>query len=482
MQVGDAQRGKAERPAQVSHVLQVDGDRRARSGGGRAAPTGDWFIVEQLRALGIGRGSYQPSARGGRAGTASFPAVLSVVHPVLEPWAIETAALLYAGDDAVLSHESAAAVWGLDHLARLRGHHDDRSQGTSTATAAASTRSRRLDIRDIRIHAGLPGDRPGPDAHRLRRHRAPRRPDCSTRPGCCTLINEMPTCTAAIERVPGATGSGAAARAPGGRAGLAGFTRSEAERRLKRLLRRGRGPAAARGQRAASAAMRSTPTGPSTRWCVEVDGFASTATGRRSSTTAPSDQMLVAAGLSSCIRITWRQLDADADRWSPPRLARTGPAQTGRPERPARHPTVAAGMLRSAMRYWDAVFCLPRRDGDRGGADAARGAPGPAHGRGRSRASGGWRTRRRRCWAGWRSWPGCWWPRRSGCRRRSSCRTSPHGRPGSGGTVDTVGGDRRRVPDHARRRDRRRARPAPPVKLARPDRRGRDRGARAGRW
>ena len=42
---------------------------------------------------------------------------MSVVHPLMEPLAAETAALLYAGDDTALSNETSAALLGALRLA-----------------------------------------------------------------------------------------------------------------------------------------------------------------------------------------------------------------------------------------------------------------------------------------------------------------------------------------------------------------------------
>jgi hypothetical protein len=98
-------------PARVFHALQVDGvgDR------GVAAVAGAQRGLvhrRQLQELGITRGSYNRRVASG-ALRPVLPGVLAVVDPLLEPWAAETAALLYAGENALVSHDSAAALWGL---------------------------------------------------------------------------------------------------------------------------------------------------------------------------------------------------------------------------------------------------------------------------------------------------------------------------------------------------------------------------------
>ena len=98
-------------PARVFHVLQVGG----RGERGLAAIAGAQRGLvhrRQLQELGITRGSYNHRLASGAVHHV-LPGVLAVVDPLFEPWAAETAALLYAGADTVISHDSAAAIWGL---------------------------------------------------------------------------------------------------------------------------------------------------------------------------------------------------------------------------------------------------------------------------------------------------------------------------------------------------------------------------------
>jgi hypothetical protein len=110
--------------------------------------------LSQLRELGVGR-----SAMRHRIATGSLhvvlPSVLAVGTAVLQSLGAETAALLYAGEDVVLSHDSAAALWGLTappsfvaitvidrNIKGQPGLHVHRVNG--------------LDIRDVRLHHGFP--------------------------------------------------------------------------------------------------------------------------------------------------------------------------------------------------------------------------------------------------------------------------------------------------------------------------------------
>jgi very-short-patch-repair endonuclease len=215
--------------AQVCHVLQV------RGGGERglaevAGAQRALVLLSQLRALGIGRGSYEHRVRVGALHRV-FPSVLSVVYPLREPWAAETAALLHAGDDALLSHETAAAVWGLAATPSfvaitVIGRHVRSRPGLQV------NRVKTLDIRDVRLHQGFPVTSP---ARTLI--------DCGCNPNVDRLLNEaralkLVTNTeiqAALSRCPGRKGTGPLRRLLEAER-EAGFTRSKAERILKRLI------------------------------------------------------------------------------------------------------------------------------------------------------------------------------------------------------------------------------------------------------
>ncbi|MGH2907688.1 MAG: type IV toxin-antitoxin system AbiEi family antitoxin domain-containing protein, partial [Solirubrobacteraceae bacterium] len=66
----------------------------------------------QLGALGFGRGAVARRVRSGRL-DAVFPSVFAVAGRPLDELARCYAALLHVGDDGVLSHGAAAAIWGL---------------------------------------------------------------------------------------------------------------------------------------------------------------------------------------------------------------------------------------------------------------------------------------------------------------------------------------------------------------------------------
>jgi very-short-patch-repair endonuclease len=217
-------------PAQVFHVLQVKGTGERGLAEIAGAQRG-LVHRRQLGELGITRGSFNHRIAAGSLHHV-LPSVLSVVHPLLEPLAAETAAVLYAGEDTVLSHESAAAVWGLAATPSfvtitVIGRHVRGRPGLRVHRVSA------LDIRDVRMRQGFPVTAP---ARTLL--------DCAATPALDRVLNEAralklvtdPELEAAMDRSPGRRGVAAlrkllaAEKEPG-------FTRSEAERALKRLVR-----------------------------------------------------------------------------------------------------------------------------------------------------------------------------------------------------------------------------------------------------
>jgi very-short-patch-repair endonuclease len=230
--------------------------------------------------------------------------VLAVGHGALEPLAAETAALLYAGDDTVLSHGTAAALWGLTAAPPLvaitvirrhiRPHEQLRVHRVQT-----------LDARDVRIHQGFPVTAPartiidltgssGADAgHRALNEARVRK-----------LVSDQEL-EAAIARCPGRKGTALVRRLLTTEHGR-GFTRHEAERRLRALVADAQLPPPELNRRLLGYEV--DALWRSARIVVEVDGFA--AHGQRTAFERDrrKDQVLAAAGYQ-VIRVTWRQIE-----------------------------------------------------------------------------------------------------------------------------------------------------------------------------
>ena len=294
----DAVPGTCEWPARVCRVLQADGAGER----GLAEVTGaqrGLVHLSQLRALGIGRGSYNH-----RLATGSLhrvlPSVLSVVHPVHEPWAAETAALLYAGDNAVLSHETAAAVWGLAAIPFLVAI-TLIGRKVEPQPLLRQHRVKALDIRDVTIHAGFPVTSP---ARTLI--------DCAARRGIDDLLNE-----ARVQRLVTNDALHAAMARCSGRAGTARvrarlareqgpvFDRSRAERILRRIVEQGGLP---RPQfNTYVLGFEVDAYWPDIGVIVEVDGYDPHGHWTAFQNDRRRDQTLTAAGYT-VVRVTWHQL------------------------------------------------------------------------------------------------------------------------------------------------------------------------------
>jgi len=217
-------------PARVCHVLQVDGT--GERGLARIAGAQRGLVHRrQLRELGISRGSFNHRVAVGSLHHV-LPSVLSVIDPLIEPLTAETAALLYSGDDAVISHESAAALWGMTAtpscvVITVVDRHVRSRPGVKVYRVAD------LDIRDARMHLGFPVTAPGRTLI-----------DCASNPDIDQLLNEA----RALKLVKDSDIYAAMDRCPG-RKGIkalrlllevekdTGFTQSKAERVLKRIVR-----------------------------------------------------------------------------------------------------------------------------------------------------------------------------------------------------------------------------------------------------
>jgi very-short-patch-repair endonuclease len=255
--------------------------------------------LAQVRAVGIGRSAMRHRiARG--AWHVVLPGVLAIGHPVLRPWGAETAALLYVGDGAVLSHGSAAALWGLADspsfvAITLIDRHVKLQPGLRVHRVCA------LDIRDVRVRHGFPVTAP---ARTLI--------DCAGQGPVDRLLNEARALRLvtdadiheAMDRCPGRKGTGPL------RALLAaeqdtGFTRSEAERKLRWLVKEAGIERPVFNTKVMG--LEVDTYWPRRRVMVEVDGYGAHGHRQAFERDRAKDAKLTAAGYV-VIRVTWRQL------------------------------------------------------------------------------------------------------------------------------------------------------------------------------
>lgn len=138
----------------IFHELRVEGTGERAVGRAAAAQRGVVHL-EQLGAAGLGRSVI---ARHVERGTLYpiLPRVFAVGHDALAPLALELAAALWSGHDGVISHRSAAALWGLTQLPR--GEVDVTLVGRDARQHPGLTTYRvdELDSRDVRLREGVP--------------------------------------------------------------------------------------------------------------------------------------------------------------------------------------------------------------------------------------------------------------------------------------------------------------------------------------
>ncbi len=276
----------------------------------------------QLGALGFGRGAVARRVRSGRL-DAVFPSVFALAGRPLDELARCYAVLLHVGDDGVLSHGAAAAIWG-----RL-----DSPPSVLRATVVVRHvrdpaglrvhRVRWLDARDVRMLGRLPVTTPARTLIDLAADSsATVLEEALARARARGLVTDRDL-DGALERAPLRTGvarfrrlradpAGLVAR---GRAGPIGqvTTRSRFERDLIRLLRAAELPlpecdVAVNGHLVDA-------VWHERRLVLECDGW-DFHNGRRSfESDRRRDQDHLAAGYRT-VRVTWRQLHDE-----PPRIA-----------------------------------------------------------------------------------------------------------------------------------------------------------------
>jgi very-short-patch-repair endonuclease len=221
--------------------------------------------------------------------------------PVLQSLGAETAALLYAGDDAVISHDSAAALWGLTEIPSfvaitMIGRNAKGQPGVRVHRVKA------LDIRDVRLRHGLPVTSP---ARTLI--------DCAA--GSLPLdrlLNEARALDlvkdaeiyAAMDRCPGRKGT-AALRALMETEMDDGFTRSKAEHALRRMVRESGIDRPIFNTKVVG--VEADAYWAAHRLVVEVDGYLTHGRWVKFQSDRVRDNRLVAAGYT-VLRFTWHQL------------------------------------------------------------------------------------------------------------------------------------------------------------------------------
>jgi very-short-patch-repair endonuclease len=145
---------KSPHRARICHVLTVD---QTGELGLAILATAQRGVAHrrQIRALGFSSGSIAHRVHVGRLHR-HLPSVFAVGHGALPFGGSEVAALLHAGDDAVLSHRRAASLWGWGQMSATRLELTVIGRHVRELPTLRAYRVSALDLRDLRILHGLP--------------------------------------------------------------------------------------------------------------------------------------------------------------------------------------------------------------------------------------------------------------------------------------------------------------------------------------
>ena len=302
MRAEPASGGKVARPVGVCHVLQVVG--RLDAGLAEMARAQAGMVHRrQLIELEIGRGAIAHRLKA-RSLHRVLPLVYAVAHPGLTRRAMLVAALLYAGADCVISDDTGAELWGLgpEMAGEVRltacGRHVQPVPGVCVH------RTSELDRSEVRLKDGLPVTSPA----RTLIDQAGRHDDdlVAAQLGQARVLGlvtqrELHAALALHPNRPGVARLKRVLASDGGPT----LTRSEAERRLHRLLAAAQLPPAEANARVAGCEV-------DFLWraqllVVEVDGRQFHAHPAAFERDRRRDQTMLAAGYR-VLRVTWRQL------------------------------------------------------------------------------------------------------------------------------------------------------------------------------
>jgi very-short-patch-repair endonuclease len=251
----------------------------------------------QLYELGVGRGAIDHAMKCGLI-RQIHRGVYAVGHSSLPPFASEMAAVLAAGDGALLSHRSAAAMWGL--IAAVKGDIHVTVVGHDRARTRPGIRIHRiraLDTRDATSLHAIPITSPARTLLDITPDLRPRgeleRTFDAALKGRIVTRSAVAATVARNGGRPGAPLLAALAQAelPG-----PADTRSQAEDQLRRLIRAGDLPEPVFNARVGRYTI--DALWPRHRLAVEVDGYAFHSTRRSFESDHERDLVLSAAGFT----------------------------------------------------------------------------------------------------------------------------------------------------------------------------------------
>lgn len=261
--------------------------------------------ARQLHAMGFDGGAIKRRLRAGRLHRV-HRGVYLVGHAAATEGAAEMAAVLTCGEGSVVSHRSAGRLWAFSSLARWHTPIDVTVPGRDPGRKPDIRihRVRRLDRRDVRRVRGLPVTAPARtllDLAAILPQKVVESLLVEARAQGLVYAREI---TAQLERNRGRRGAAALRRVLQLERGPA-LTRSEAERRLVRLLEVAALPFPMVNAKVAR--LEVDFLWRPERVVVEVDGYTYHSNKRAFERDRARDAVLVAGG-HAVIRITWQQL------------------------------------------------------------------------------------------------------------------------------------------------------------------------------
>ncbi len=233
--------------------------------------------------------------------------VYAVGHPASVRLGAEAAAVLAAGDGAVLSHLSAAALWGIADADTALIHVTLANRKGPRLRGVCIHRSCTIAARDIRVREGLPVTSPARALLEIAPSTTERALELAFDRGIVNRIVQLSDVAELLHRASGHSGCARLAAVLRTHSSPS-LTRSEAEERLLALIRKAQLP---------SPAVNSRLLGyevdfywRAQRFVLEVDGFRFHSTRRAFEHDRRKDAALRAAGVTT-MRVTWRQIEAE---------------------------------------------------------------------------------------------------------------------------------------------------------------------------
>jgi very-short-patch-repair endonuclease len=293
-------------PAELRHVL------RARSGrDDLGEPAVAWIAGRQLglvacwqlQALGVSSSSITRRLRRGALHRV-YRGVFLVGHALLVPGARELAAVLACGEGALVSHRSAALLWGLTQVAGAEVEVSVVARNCRPRDGLHVHRLAYLDARDRAVKNGIPTTSPARSLVDLAASAAPDEVEqalAQARARRLVTARQLPDTLGRARNRAGVGTLRAVLRHQGGPR----LTRSEAERRLLGLIRAARLPEPESNVRVEGFEV--DFLWPEARLIVEVDGFAFHGHRAAFERDRQRDMTLRDRGFE-VIRVTWRQL------------------------------------------------------------------------------------------------------------------------------------------------------------------------------